>query len=483
MHMSDIDKDGLPEQFEIEIVDLDQIEDQNSARGNGPSHALRHLILFWQRTEQRRLRRRVTQLLLVVLASGLLLALLSPSTGLSALVAAHWPFQGPSASSVPPDPSMAQNLQSGGQDIICPVQTAWSPDGAQIALLGYTQACNQEGSYRSAQIDLYDAATAHLTGHLRPDDMILTAAQQSIDPALRATLARKPETSGDTSLPAIDYQQILWSPDNTHLALSFTITMRLASYAGLFLLAHDGTQGRLFLYLETVPTNVHQVPSLLWDLQAGHATLLSGLTPALTYVWGADDTLQPDGLLNSRQAPTAYMRIPVGNPDGGRAFSIWQPGNALVLSLMHEPSAYLWSASFAAWSPDSRYLITHFSFAGLMEPPGQTFPTASALQAMDVAAVPWLPSHDAALIPSSSSARVEAWNPQGTLLAVYDLNGLIDLYDCQTGQFLRSLSTHTAGALPDFAPLLNWSPDGRSLLLSSTQGGLFSLWSAASLTF
>ena len=147
------------------------------------------------------------------------------------------------------------------------------------------------------------------------------------------------------------------------------------------------------------------------------------------------------------------------------------------------PGAYLWQSSFASWSPDGRFLLTNFAVAGLMEPPGQAFPAPSALSTLGVQGVARVSAHDRALIPAAASARAVAWNPTGTVLAVYDLSGFVDLYDCQTGRHLRLLKPQTGQPLSGSTAHLIWSPDGRFLLLSSAQWGLVTLWGAGNFLY
>jgi WD40 repeat protein len=95
---------------------------------------------------------------------------------------------------------------------------------------------------------------------------------------------------------------------------------------------------------------------------------------------------------------------------------------------------------------------------------------------MQVKDMPRISDHDPALIPAAAKALVVAWNPLGTLLAVYTLAGTVDLYDCSNGHLLRSLSPAAAHPLSGSATLLSWSPDGQGLLLSSARSGLVTLW-------
>ncbi len=276
---------------------------------------------------------------------------------------------------------------------------------------------------------------------------------------------------------------MLWSPDNQRLAISFAAATLAVNYEGLFLANLNGSHSEVLLQPEFSHIDPGQFASftLQWDLQRATAVSLNSLASALSYAWNARDALVPLSLAAEQSSPFAYTPIPPGNPDGGRVFSIWQPGRPGVLQIMHTPGVYLWSTTFAAWSPDGRYLITNFTFTGLIEPPGQAFPANAALDTLGVKDVPRIPEHDPALISAASNARIAAWNPTGTLLAVYDRAGVIDLYTCCTERLLAFFTPQLTRALSGTAALLSWSPDGRFLLLSSAQWGLITLWKTSNL--
>ena len=478
--MPDSDDALQIEDDEIKIVDLEP----GKQSATGLLARLESLVLSWQHPGRRRPRLWLGTGLLVGLICLLLAIIFSPATGLTALLAASWSQQGafPAASLVatPQPPSV--------DGIACPTQTAWSPDSTLIAVLGYTRSCAAD-AYVPAQVNLYDAANAHEVAHWQPDQAVLTALLHSpyVSPLTHALQSRKPDSTqaeDPSAAPDIVYQQMIWSPDYTRLALSFMVTTRIIAYAGVFLAQINGSHTQVFLQPTSFQSRPFQPgPAFLWNLQSGSATVSTHLTPALTYTWNQRDQLLPGSPLSTVGNPSTATIIatPPGNPAGGRSFTIWQPGRTLVLSLMHTPSAYMWSTDFAAWSPDGRYLLTNFTFMGLMEQPGHAFPPASALGQMEASNTPHLAPHDPALIPAASLAQTVAWNPAGTVLAVYDLTGAIELYDAQTGALLRTVKPVVAQALSGSAILLSWSPDGRTLALSSARSGLLTLWGRSSL--
>src|SRR5262249_48369503 len=146
------------------------------------------------------------------------------------------------------------------------------------------------------------------------------------------------------------------------------------------------------------------------------AHVIKLLPPAVAYHWGGNGALLPDTLLAHATGPAASPLLPgpVGNPDGNTSFTIWQPGVARLMSLVDSSSVYpmyTWSTDFAAWSPDGRYLIDSIGVSGLLQPPGQLFPSRKALVNAGMEQAPLLPIHDAALLVVVKRATAIAWSP------------------------------------------------------------------------
>lgn len=466
------DQPSEHELFDVEITDLTI----SSAPGGRARARLEHVLLRWQRPERRRARLWLSGMLLVALLFTFIQVLFNPLAELASL----WPLQTTQVSPVKKNPSSGPIFFANSNDILCLVQTSWSPNGAFIAMLGYTQSCSQSG-YVPAQVNLYAATTASRVIHWRPDAAIYQALQRlpGVSVRLRAWAARKPGFGAPEAslvVPTITYLRLLWSPSSTQVAITFQASARFLTYDGLFLANMDGSHARVLLQPALSQQSSSGFSSLRWDLQRNAAVPFTLPGPALTYAWNAQGVLVPLSPLHLQGPPVAYANLPPGNPSGGHTFSIWQPGQSSVLLILRTPGAYLWSSNFAAWSPDGRYLITDIRVAGLMEPPGHDFPTVETLALLAAQRMPRLPDHDAALIPASMGARAVAWNPAGTRLAVYDQNGAIDLYDCATGRFLQSFRPSSPALLDGDATFLLWSPDGRSVLLSSAQSGLITLW-------
>jgi WD40 repeat protein len=251
---------------------------------------------------------------------------------------------------------------------------------------------------------------------------------------------------------------------------------------------------------------------LEWDLTNG--TLISSalaLPAALSYQWGVHGALLAQTPLNTTAAPPAPAPGPVGNPDGGAAFTLWQPGLAAPGYLRGSggittaPNLYLWESAFAAWSPDGRYLLTPVYAGGRVALAGQPAPSAADLAATGTTKTPILPARDTALtrlytamVPDASGAAPDvqsvAWRPDGSVLAATGVpyfnpdtaslaaHTMVTLYDSASGRQLTTLNpavdlSHALGTPLTGQPIwLAWSPDGSHLLLLDAAIGTLTIW-------
>lgn len=146
-------------------------------------------------------------------------------------------------------------------------------------------------------------------------------------------------------------------------------------------------------------------------------------------------------------------------------------------------TTHSWSTSFAAWSPDGRYLINNMSFFGLLDYPKLISAGTKSFQVTDTArdrsdtGAERLTNRCAALLQAVKTTLAFAWSPNGRVLADYGAGKRVDLYDCTTGHKFTSfpLQSKYAAPSPDMVAL-RWSPDGSHLLLSNVASGLVSLW-------
>lgn len=375
--------------------------------------------------------------------------------------------------------------------IACLQELAWAPDGQQIALLGYRQRCPvQDYSYKPGLLNFYNVDSGQLLRQVEPDTAILQAMQN--------LLSNAQEQRASQTQPLIFYTAILWSRQTEQLALTFALWTSAppasATFSGVLLMNARGEQQRVLLQ-PTSGTAAYEE----WDVQRGSlisgnaayntpSVFFSNLPTAPVYRWGSDGALLAEGQPTHAVPPTVPPG-PVGNPVGDSVFSFWQPGQAALIVApggpVETPGVFFWSSSFAAWSPDGRYLVDSFSITGRMQPPGTALPSQKTLIALKANQVPLLDAHDAALLqmlhllaqaPGELAQTLAiAWRADGLILAAYgsavDNGQTVNLYDSATGQQLAALTPFPSDG-PSSA--MFWSPDGRRLLRQS--GPFVTIW-------
>jgi hypothetical protein len=378
---------------------------------------------------------------------------------------------------------------------MCLQDLAWSPDGRQVAVLGYRNSCPSEladsYNYRAGMVNIYSTATGHLVRMIQPDPAILAL------PGISSLGTVRPASPGaDTSKRAIGYRNILWSPDGKRLALTFVVFLQgpdgqplPRSFIGLVLINADGTNEHATMFSDTMQYNF----ALRWDTITEDHHALQTLQPAMSYSWSSSGLLVPGDSPGAPASPTT----PIGNPDGGRSFTIWQPGRIQLHNFVPYPGAYTWLTSALAWSPDGRYLIESFYLYGLLHPVGEPSPPNRELKAMNLESAPTVGIRDHALQHLLTSLDTAnwfddiAWSPNGHVLAASPYGPStaasegssvepVTLYDCVTGRALGSLQPppdSKAPALPGgLGSQLLWSSDGSHLLLYSVILGTIAIW-------
>ncbi|HUY75547.1 MAG TPA: hypothetical protein VMV29_02175 [Ktedonobacterales bacterium] len=417
-------------------------------------------------------------------------------------------------------PNGAVRMRPEADGLTCPVDVAWSPDGASIALAGYAQ-CPTSGGPPSAQAGVvlrYDATTGALIGRIQPDPLVLRDPAVTLPPVSAA-----PGRPG----PYIHYLTALWSADGHTLALPFIVEQDFAPRSAPYLPNYIAPTPRLttagvLLVDMANPTGAatHVVAApyresaapLEWDLTGDR--LISGalnLTPALSYRWGAAGALSAVAPL-AQGAPAPAATGPVGDANGGANFTLWQPGELAPGYLRQDAGSYVsivgvcqWYSQFAAWSPDGRYLVTPGFIGGLITGAGVT-PSATALAEANTSATPQFTPRSPALntfcqhlAPDShglpAPAQAIAWRPDGKALAATPVpyfndnltasvaaRSVVTLYANTTGRAYATLSVPTDPQAP-FTNLLSaqsiwlrWSPDGGRLLLLDLYTSTFTSW-------
>lgn len=381
----------------------------------------------------------------------------------------------------------ALRLQQDG--LGCLVDAEWAPDGRRLAMIGLQQDCLQNGP-GDYIITLFDTATGKVITRLRPDTPVLAG--------LRALLPTAATRGDGPEAPVLYYRAVLWSHDGRRLALPFLMQLSPQDGSlqvdGVLALDTDGQHPQVLMSI------VHsQEDAIEWDLSTGKqidavvgrpsAFAFESVTPAMRYSWGWGGTILPDGLLDAAAAP-ASIAGPIGDPMGGDTFTLWQPGGVSRQTESdgtHAYHIYTWGVTFAAWSPDGRYLLDSVSEIERLPLGGEPAPSVAALANIGAAAMPLAPVRDAALRNVLLSLMHDtpgpgpqvAWRPDGRVLAVYGIGPNLSLYDCATGALLASLPP---GATPRGTPatgavdLLRWSPDGSRLLLVGPSLNTISIW-------
>lgn len=496
--MGDTDRQHL-EQTEhdprLEIVDLEPLVLVHTTHANKPGlplHVAKKLQSWQFLREHRKTRLAITSVVAIV---GLII-LLSASGVFSALLAALAQTSHSSAVANS-QPNLLVPSHIGQEDgLSCLMDAAWSPDSSQVAVLGYANDCpNPQYQYEPGLLNLYNAHSTRLIAHLHPDIAILSALKKQF---------------AQTKPPmVIYYNNVIWSPNGQYLALPFNAGSFLNNagpiFDGLLLISQNGQQ-HVFLHKDLL-TSVTQ-SYVTWDVQRGITSVpyagssqssnsenIFTLPTALTYHWSADGQLLPGVIASSGNSSSISNSSigPIGNPDGGSSFSIWQPGSATWTDqngngATHLPGVYLWQTLFTAWSPDGRYLIYGLVAGSLLHIPGQK-PLSprdlkdlgvnqySTIQVRNTAFIQLLRSLSSSAGSSGGVSANVSWRPDGREVAVNSA-GSVTVFESSTGHKLATMlpqhlyPLNLNGGTGD---ILRWSPDGTHLLLASTTWGI-SIW-------
>lgn len=388
---------------------------------------------------------------------------------------------------------------------------AWSPDGKMVAVLGYSASAGGNRAncpssslnyfvYMPGQIDIYSAASGDLIAKIQPDVAIDQALH--LAPPVGATPAAR---NGDVSHQVIQYLDILWSPDGKQIAASFVVEPTgAAPYTEGVLLANpDGTQTRVLFHTPSTTTPSYGE----WDIAAGRYIPIPGVAgsqdgqpvpPALSYTWGADDRLMPQGpTLSPSSALAAPAPGPIGNPDGGTSFTIWQPTSFAPDS--NGANLYGFGAGFAAWSPDGSRLIPRVGVGGVIstdpsQPPSAGHPRDKAVifPLRDKGLANGLADVRGSRPGSDTDAIPVMWRPDGKVVAVVTepvitpdnpnpAAPFVRFYDCASGRLLGTVREQIPSTNPDPYPAVSWSPDGTHLLMLDSANMEVTIWGSGQL--
>ncbi|HEU5439037.1 MAG TPA: hypothetical protein VFU88_07085 [Ktedonobacterales bacterium] len=419
----------------------------------------------------------------------------------------------------------------------CPRDIAWSPDGQEIAVLGYGQGCpgatEQElaGLHTAGPltfytgqllqtpglINLYDTRNGRLLSQIHPDDAILPLI--TVPPAVEAKLA----TIGLSARRylGVNYAHVLWSPNGHRMAVSFSIFVitalahpdgsTMAQPAGNVMdgiVLYDSAGHNPQVAMRQVDQN--QPATTVWGVEGSAPVALAGqaaagpspfasLPPALSYAWASNGAFTPQEPLSSSPPATPASLTAIGSLRGGQVLSLWQAGIVFSgLPPVQGGQADLrapWLATDAtAWSPDGRYLAERVAIAGLLVAPDLPAPNPAKLMPYGWAQAPLIPIRDAGLrkalsLPGFATfgepGVLVAWRPDGRLLAVNAStpDHAVLLFDCATGRQVASLpppgGPNQGPFLENQPNALRWSPDGKQLAIFDTELAQITLWSGS----
>ncbi|HEY7093483.1 MAG TPA: hypothetical protein VH393_09905 [Ktedonobacterales bacterium] len=403
-----------------------------------------------------------------------------------------------------------------GNGLVCPRGAAWSPDGKNIAVVGYKDSCPNNFpnfyQYHTGALQVYDATSGALLGEYKLDAAIQPKLGLPAQPA-----AQSPEV--------IYYDTISWAPDGRRVAITFGafhwvqdpcfnpgLTVTGVAVTDAFN-GPGGTTHSFDVFVRAPEQNDFSAP--VWDLQQGRAVNGPPVIPALEYRWTAFGYLNATTPLAVGGSPATPAIEPVGNPNGTGPFTMWQPAlieyalhydttsSSCVRQLVAAQSApYTFQTDFSAWSPDGHYLAANAGFQALMRPDGAQAPDAKSLSDLGLAQTVSAPVRDKALqqtlielaqTPGGGGAgnalvAQVSWRPDGKVLAAYHVfnstritgyDRILTLYDCGTGKALGDFPppTHARPNQSDYvSSRLYWSPNGSRLLLMDAQTSALRIW-------
>ncbi|HEY7779283.1 MAG TPA: hypothetical protein VIC85_03640 [Ktedonobacterales bacterium] len=467
------------------------------------------------------------------------------------LFAAHGPANG--ASRLVP-------IIPGLDHLDCPRDVAWSPDQSRIAVLGYTGDCpSLQGPVGARQgpspvlhgvLDIYNTRSGRLVRQVLPDAAITAAVR--VPASVLAYLQAHPAPGGTTPFD-INYTHVLWSRDGRRFVVTFNLYLPTAppvtpanqppywpgtEVDGVLTMGADGGAPQAYVLGAGAPATASIVE---WDLDTGvpvtippalsapsasGPAALTTLPPALGYRWGAHGQLVPQSPLGG-PSPSAPPLAPIGDPNGGDSFTIWQPGVASDQIPAADPGqgpldgVLTWSTDISALSPDGRYVVEHLDLAGLVAAPSSSIPSNGALVSHGWGGAPVLPLRDAGFgqaagllaqdaitspflyavapigprgalsdgVPIPLRGVLVAWRPDGRVVAVDAAtpDHAVKLYDCASGRLLATLVPltqsldHTGAREDGEANVLRWSPDGSRLALFDTTLQSVTVWTTSQL--
>lgn len=363
--------------------------------------------------------------------------------------------------------TVTQTLRLAPAPAACPVDAAWSPDGAQVAVLATRDTCLVRPAMKMPDlIIIYDARTGAIVRQI----------------SLAATLDH---LKADVMIePMFGFSGLSWSPNGALIAVPFFQYIVLSSNPrGMGALVASTRTGSVRALLGSTnfgsdPTGVDRFSAAtVWNVAAGTqaASVAIPLPAAPAYRWSADGQI---------------------TPAAGGSLSYWQPGFIAAVPVNGDNALaanyYYYANETTRWSPDSHYVV-----AGLMTMnlAGKSANAPATIAPKMCREERWpQPCNDQPIPQSDAAFRVAlaavnqaahmlypdtalvAWRPNGgelaTVLPGNDVNRehraiTITLFETATGRALGAVSVPIAATQGDTGmtvwPYVSWSPTGQQL--------------------
>jgi hypothetical protein len=387
----------------------------------------------------------------------------------------------------------------GQSNLGCLQSLVWSPDGSELATLGTLQG-NCGGASPDAPTDaiaIYSVSSGRLITLLKPDLDIFDSAQ----------FKQFAATNNEAAQPMYVYLQgLAWTHDQQALVMSFGVSIQLPEgqngvTPGIFGVLRLGVRDAALTKLWANPLSNTITNGALprWDLTTGDLSHVPQSTNGDTlFMWYEGGYIVPTGTDSGK---------PIGSPDAGQMFSIWQAG-VLQQSTFSDlpnsppqtqPQEVVWGSQFAVLSPDDRYYLPYFPAYGILIPPSPK-PLHAQVQQIE--------PRDGALLdlaktlmatPPTGNQPAQilvTWRPDGQLLAsttMYNPGAspnasatpqfTVTLHDTSSGQVVARLTPNFNGFQNGQAgqEILSWSPDGKHLALVDNVYGAITIWGPGAL--
>lgn len=237
-----------------------------------------------------------------------------------------------------------------------------------------------------------------------------------------------------------------WSPDGKHIAVATT-----AGHVYV-LNATNGDVQQIFTYHPETSLNTTAYVSGALDYEV----MISPREP-LKPASGA-----PGDIYALAWSPDSkYIASAAPQDSGDNSVLVWNATSGIVVTRYTKHTTLVDALS---WSPDGKYIVS--ASGGIAD---TTVKVWNAMTGQTVSTY-----RDRALGPHDAYVGV-AWSPVGNLIASYDSNGTVQVWQALTGK--QFLTLKTDGAIHLSSPPLAWSPDGQRIV---TAGDSVQIWDASS---